>query len=93
LAVVKCGSFVPAKSATIGITDKILTRVATRESVSKAGLSVAKQSCSKLVQMQSSFGIDVQQMSIALNLATERSLLLIDEFGKGTQPEGSYSSG
>jgi DNA mismatch repair protein MSH5 len=44
------------------------------------------------VQFQSSFGIDVQQMSIALNLATERSLLLIDEFGKGTQPEGNVAA-
>lgn len=63
------GSFVPAESARIGLTDKILTRIATRESVSR---------------IQSAFMIDLQQVSIALNLATPRSLLVIDEFGKGT---------
>jgi DNA mismatch repair protein MSH5 len=66
------GSLVPADSATIGLTDKILTRVATKESVSRT---------------QSSFGIDLQQMCLALTQATPRSLLIIDEFGKGTQPE------
>lgn len=63
------GSFVPAESACIGITDKILTRVSTRETVSRS---------------QSAFMVDLQQICIALNLATSRSLLIIDEFGKGT---------
>lgn len=63
------GSFVPAQSAIIGLTDKILTRVTTRETVSKA---------------QSAFMIDLQQVAMALNLATRRSLVIIDEFGKGT---------
>jgi len=63
------GSFVPAIEATIGLTDKILTRISTRESVSRH---------------QSAFMIDVQQMCMALNLATNRSLLVIDEFSKGT---------
>ncbi|KAF2761501.1 hypothetical protein EJ05DRAFT_174055 [Pseudovirgaria hyperparasitica] len=63
------GSFVPAESAQIGLTDKILTRISTRESVSK---------------MQSAFAIDLQQVSQSLNMATNRSLLVIDEFGKGT---------
>ena len=63
------GSFVPAAAAHIGITDKILTRIATRETVSRN---------------QSAFMVDLQQMSLALNLATSRSLLIIDEFGKGT---------
>ncbi|KAI9727494.1 MAG: MutS protein msh5 [Chrysothrix sp. TS-e1954] len=63
------GSFVPAEGARIGITDKILTRVATRETVSRS---------------QSAFMVDLQQISVALNLATNRSLLVIDEFGKGT---------
>jgi DNA mismatch repair protein MSH5 len=64
------GCFVPAKSATIGLTDKILSRVTTRESVSR---------------IQSAFMLDLQQISFALNLATPRSLLIIDEFGKGTE--------
>ena len=66
------GSFVPAEAATIGLTDKILTRINTRESVSKN---------------QSAFMIDLQQIALALNLVTNRSLLLVDEFGKGTESE------
>ncbi|EIW73074.1 hypothetical protein TREMEDRAFT_26100, partial [Tremella mesenterica DSM 1558] len=65
------GSFVPAESAIIGIVDKIYTRVQTRESVSKAS---------------SAFMIDLAQVSLALRGCTSRSLLLLDEFGKGTLP-------
>jgi DNA mismatch repair protein MSH5 len=68
-------SFVPAERAVIGITDKILTRISTRESVSRD---------------QSAFMIDIQQISFALNLATNRSLLIIDEFGKGTEASGQF---
>ena len=64
------GSYVPADIAEIGLTDKILSRVTTRETVSR---------------VQSAFMIDLQQMSLALSLATRRSLLIIDEFGKGTE--------
>lgn len=63
------GSYVPAERATIGLTDKILTRIATRESVS---------------QNQSAFMTDLQQIALATTLATHRSLIIIDEFGKGT---------
>ena len=63
------GSYVPADSATIGITDKILTRLTTRETVSK---------------VQSAFMMDIQQTAIALNACTRRSLVVIDEFGRGT---------
>ncbi|KAK5938455.1 hypothetical protein PMZ80_009426 [Knufia obscura] len=63
------GSFVPAERATLGITDKIMTRITTRETVSRG---------------QSSFMIDLQQISWALKAFTHRSLLVIDEFGKGT---------
>ncbi|KAF1968338.1 mismatch repair protein 5 [Bimuria novae-zelandiae CBS 107.79] len=63
------GSYVPAESAKIGLTDKILSRVTTRETASR---------------IQSAFMIDLQQISQALSLATPRSLLIIDEFGKGT---------
>ncbi|EDN03922.1 hypothetical protein HCAG_01787 [Histoplasma mississippiense (nom. inval.)] len=41
-----------------------------------------------LKQAQSSFMIDLQQVSFALVLATERSLVIIDEFGKGTESTG-----
>ncbi|KAI9883832.1 MAG: Translation elongation factor 1 beta [Watsoniomyces obsoletus] len=64
------GSFVPADHARIGLTDKLLTRVTTRESVSK---------------MQSTFMSDLQQVALAIKLATRRSLIIIDEFGKGTE--------
>ncbi|KAJ6109241.1 hypothetical protein N7486_001475 [Penicillium sp. IBT 16267x] len=63
------GSFVPADSAELGITDKILTKINTQESVSK---------------IQSTFMSDLQQISLCLKQATSRSLVLIDEFGKGT---------
>ncbi|KAH9841446.1 DNA mismatch repair protein MutS [Rhodofomes roseus] len=69
------GCFVPAECATLGIVDKIFTRVQTRESVSK---------------VQSAFMIDLNQVSFALRNATERSLILLDEFGKGTMSSGSY---
>ncbi|KAH9865564.1 hypothetical protein J1614_009149 [Plenodomus biglobosus] len=64
------GCFVPAESADIGLTDKILSRVTTRETVSR---------------VQSAFMIDLQQISLALSVATRRSLLIVDEFGKGTE--------
>jgi DNA mismatch repair protein MSH5 len=63
------GSFVPAEKATIGLTDRILTRIATRETVSRN---------------QSAFMIDLQQVALIMTLATERTLVVIDEFGKGT---------
>ncbi|KAF6792026.1 DNA mismatch repair protein [Colletotrichum sojae] len=63
------GSFVPASRAVIGITDQILTRIATRESVSRSA---------------SAFGIDLKQVAFLLRRATHRSLVVIDEFGKGT---------
>lgn len=63
------GCFVPAQRARIGITDRILTRIATRESVAKN---------------ESAFSIDLRQVAFAMNFATRRSLVLIDEFGKGT---------
>ena len=66
------GSFVPAARATIGLTDRILTRIATRETVTKD---------------ESAFMVDVKQAAFSMNFATRRSLLLIDEFGKGTTAE------
>ncbi|KGO72917.1 DNA mismatch repair protein MutS, core [Penicillium italicum] len=63
------GSFVPADSAELGVTDKILTKINTQESVSK---------------VQSTFMNDLQQISLCLKQVTNRSLVIIDEFGKGT---------
>ncbi|XP_055983524.1 mutS protein homolog 5 isoform X1 [Sorex fumeus] len=63
------GSFVPAEEAEIGAIDAIFTRIHSCESIS-LGLST--------------FMIDLNQMAKAVNNATEQSLVLIDEFGKGT---------
>ncbi|OWB59989.1 hypothetical protein B5S29_g854 [[Candida] boidinii] len=63
------GCFVPSTSATIGITDAILTRMQNPEILDKP---------------QSTFFSDCQQMSNCLNFSTQKSLLLIDEFGTGT---------
>ncbi|KAI4256406.1 MAG: hypothetical protein L6R42_006240 [Xanthoria sp. 1 TBL-2021] len=64
------GCFVPADAAVIGLTDKILTRIATKETMTR---------------MQSAFMIDLQQVTKAITLTTHRSLVIIDEFGKGTE--------
>ncbi|KAB5592476.1 DNA mismatch repair protein MSH5 [Ceratobasidium theobromae] len=63
------GCFVPAQSARLGIVDKIFTRLQTKETVSK---------------LQSAFMIDLSQVSLALRNSTARSLLILDEFGKGS---------
>lgn len=63
------GSFVPADAARIGLVDKILTRVQTHESSSR---------------QQSSFTLDMAQVSRALRSATSNSLVLLDEMAKGT---------
>ncbi|ORY78537.1 muts domain V-domain-containing protein [Protomyces lactucae-debilis] len=64
------GCFVPASSAVIGLTDKILTRISTRETVAKPS---------------SAFLLDLQQVALMTSTMTSRSLLIIDEFGKGTE--------
>ncbi|XP_077063913.1 mutS protein homolog 5 [Siphateles boraxobius] len=63
------GSDVPAKEAEIGLVDGIFTRMHSCESVS-VGLST--------------FMIDLNQMAHSLNHSTANSLVLVDEFGKGT---------
>lgn len=63
------GCFVPCEHCTLGITDKILTRISTVETVSKP---------------YSAFMIDLQQIALALNACTRQSLVVIDELGKGT---------
>ncbi|XP_026137534.1 mutS protein homolog 5 isoform X3 [Carassius auratus] len=63
------GSDVPAKEAEIGLVDGIFSRMHSRESVS-VGLST--------------FMLDLNQMTGSLNHSTGDSLVLVDEFGKGT---------
>lgn len=63
------GSFVPCASAVIGLTDALLTRIRTCETVSRP---------------YSAFMIDLQQVAGLLKVASRRSLIVVDEFGKGT---------
>ncbi|XP_072937446.1 mutS protein homolog 5-like [Epargyreus clarus] len=63
------GSFVPADSATIGIITDIYSRIHSTECVAAH---------------MSAFLIDLRQMSLVLQQASSRSLVLVDEFGKGT---------
>nr|WP_312576194.1 DNA mismatch repair protein MutS [Sedimentibacter sp.] len=63
------GSFVPAKSAQICILDKIFTRVGASDDLS---------------QGQSTFMVEMSEVSNILNNATENSLLILDEIGRGT---------
>ncbi|GAB1196381.1 hypothetical protein APSETT444_005651 [Aspergillus pseudonomiae] len=70
-------AFVPAESVEMGITDKILVKSNSQDSVS---------------QIQSTFMNDLQQISFDLKQMTERSLLIIDEFGKGTSESGRCHS-
>ena len=63
------GSFVPAKTAELCILDKIFTRVGASDDLS---------------QGQSTFMVEMSEVSNILNNATENSLLILDEIGRGT---------
>ena len=63
------GSFVPAKSAEISLTDRIFTRVGASDD---------------LISGQSTFMMEMIEVATILNNATENSLLILDEIGRGT---------
>ena len=63
------GSFVPAEKANIAITDRIFTRVGALDN---------------LAQGQSTFMVEMEETANILNNATEKSLIVLDEIGRGT---------
>jgi DNA mismatch repair protein MutS len=63
------GSFVPAEEATIGVVDRIFTRIGAQDEVA-AG--------------QSTFMVEMTESALILNQATSHSLLILDEIGRGT---------
>ena len=63
------GSFVPAESATIGLVDRIFTRVGLHDDLARG---------------ESTFMVEMVETATILNQATPRSLVILDEIGRGT---------
>jgi DNA mismatch repair protein MutS len=63
------GSFVPAKSAVVGLTDRIFTRVGAVDDIGRG---------------QSTFLVEMHETARILHQATPRSLVILDEIGRGT---------
>lgn len=67
--IAQIGCYVPAKNATLGIVDKIFTRVGASDNLSKG---------------ESTFMVEMNETASILNNISDRSLLLLDEIGRGT---------
>jgi DNA mismatch repair protein MutS len=65
----QAGSFVPALDAEIGMTDKIYCRVGAQDNLARG---------------ESTFLVEMHETAFILNTATERSLVIMDEVGRGT---------
>lgn len=65
----QCGSFVPAKAARIGIVDRIFCRVGAQDNLARG---------------ESTFLVEMQETAHILNTATCKSLVIMDEVGRGT---------
>lgn len=63
------GSYVPAKSARIGLIDRVFTRIGAHDDLSRG---------------QSTFMVEMTETANILNNATDRSLVVLDEIGRGT---------
>ena len=65
----QCGSFVPAERMTLGLVDRIYTRIGAADNVARG---------------RSTFMVEMTETAAILNTATDRSLVLLDEMGRGT---------
>jgi len=63
------GSYIPAKSARVGIVDKVFTRIGAQDDISRG---------------QSTFMVEMNETADILNNLTSRSLIILDEIGRGT---------
>jgi DNA mismatch repair protein MutS len=63
------GSFVPARKARLGVVDRIFTRIGASDNLARG---------------RSTFMVEMTETAAILNTATERSLILLDEIGRGT---------
>ena len=63
------GSFVPAKSAVVGVVDRVFTRIGASDDLASG---------------QSTFMLEMSEVADILRYATSRSLLILDEIGRGT---------
>ncbi len=63
------GSFVPARAAEVGIVDRIMTRIGAQD---------------RMARGESTFMVEMRETSAIMRLATPKSLILLDEVGRGT---------
>lgn len=70
------GSFVPAKSAEIGICDKIFTRIGASDNISKG---------------ESTFMLEMNEVSNIIKNSTKKSFVILDEVGRGTSSDDGLS--
>jgi len=69
IVLAQMGSFVPARSARLGIVDRIFTRIGASDNLARG---------------RSTFMVEMTETAAILNTATTRSLILLDEIGRGT---------